>query len=213
MSTIRDELAAVLPTNPDEWRAITLWQPWASLIAEGVKWIETRPRRCNWRGWVMIHAAKRVPYPERGPMFVGDYHVAQDGTWLHGPGVAAPMPFGAVVAVARLTDCLPMTGWADLGDSECIVVHDDALDHAIPEDTHINGPQAETGSLVPDGAHLIRDISDQRPYGDFAPGRYGLLLAEVHKLTQPVPATGSQAVPWRVDQDLVDRVLAQVDAS
>ncbi len=43
-------------------RAITLWQPWASLIAEGHKTIETRTHnrfRCLVGQRIAIHAAKR----------------------------------------------------------------------------------------------------------------------------------------------------------
>src|SRR5690606_3543447 len=131
--------------TPDEWRAITLWQPWASLIAEGVKWIETRPRRCNWQGWTMIHAAQRVP---DHLSWVGEWSVHSDLRLMedgacremrrtgavdhHGQlvadryerGLAHPLPLGAVVAVARLTDCLPMVDtWPhhyDAHDSRCI---------------------------------------------------------------------------------------------
>lgn len=41
-------------------KAITLWQPWASLIADGRKTIETRPRPWRHTGWVAIHAGKQV---------------------------------------------------------------------------------------------------------------------------------------------------------
>lgn len=37
--------------------AITLWQPWATLIALGAKTIETRSWNCYWRGPIAIHAA------------------------------------------------------------------------------------------------------------------------------------------------------------
>lgn len=41
-------------------KAITLWQPWASLIADGRKKIETRPRPWNYVGPVAIHAGLHV---------------------------------------------------------------------------------------------------------------------------------------------------------
>ena len=45
-------------------KAITLHQPWASLIAEGVKTIETRswaPPAALWGERIAIHAATRKP--------------------------------------------------------------------------------------------------------------------------------------------------------
>ena len=40
-------------------KAITLYEPWASLMAIGAKRNETRPRRINHRGDIAIHAAKK----------------------------------------------------------------------------------------------------------------------------------------------------------
>ena len=40
-------------------KAITLWQPWASLLAGGPKVYETRSWKTNHRGWIAIHAAAR----------------------------------------------------------------------------------------------------------------------------------------------------------
>ena len=41
-------------------KAITLWQPWASLMAHGLKKNDTRHWRTSYRGPLLIHAAKKV---------------------------------------------------------------------------------------------------------------------------------------------------------
>ena len=41
-------------------KALSLWQPWASLIAAGVKRFETRHWETRHRGPIAIHAAKRL---------------------------------------------------------------------------------------------------------------------------------------------------------
>ena len=41
-------------------KALTLRQPWATLVASGAKKIETRSWHTNYRGPLAIHAAKRV---------------------------------------------------------------------------------------------------------------------------------------------------------
>lgn len=40
-------------------KALSLWQPWTTLIAKGVKLYETRSWSTSYRGPLLIHAAKR----------------------------------------------------------------------------------------------------------------------------------------------------------
>lgn len=42
-------------------KALTLTQPWASLVANEAKLIETRSWSTTWRGEILIHAAKNYP--------------------------------------------------------------------------------------------------------------------------------------------------------
>lgn len=70
-------------------KAISLWQPWASLIADGRKTIETRPRPWNHKGLVAIHAAKHVD-------------VAACLQFGYDPDT---IPRGAVVAIAQMDGC------------------------------------------------------------------------------------------------------------
>ncbi len=63
-------------------KAISLHQPWANLIAEGKKTIETRFRRTKYRGDLVICSTKA---PEEG-----------EG------------PFGCALCVVELYDCRPM---------------------------------------------------------------------------------------------------------
>lgn len=77
-------------------RCISLWQPWASAVALGLKRIETRHWSTNYTGKLAIHAAKRWTGDERdtAAMFAGLYDLR----------LAAP-PLGAIVATARLVRC------------------------------------------------------------------------------------------------------------
>ena len=47
--------------NIDNMKAITVIQPWASLLAEGAKLYETRSWKTNYRGEILIHAGKKDP--------------------------------------------------------------------------------------------------------------------------------------------------------
>ncbi|MGW2109517.1 hypothetical protein [Streptomyces sp. NPDC001948] len=133
-----------------DWiRGITIRQPWATCILAG-KRTENRPANWPWRGWVLLHAGKAKPDPAllRDPLVA----TAIRGRELHR---------GAVIGVARLTDCHP-----DQGPERC------------------SSPWAQ------------RDV-------------HHLVLADVHELPLPVPATG--ALPaWKPTQDLVDHVLQQL---
>lgn len=77
-------------------KAISLHQPWASLVAMGLKRVETRSWPTRHRGWIAIHAAKRWSRSQR---------VASVGFLGSDPDI----PLGAVVAIARVSDCVLMT--------------------------------------------------------------------------------------------------------
>jgi hypothetical protein len=81
-------------------RVLSLWQPWASLMAIGVKSVETRSFDCRWRGWTFVHAARANTSLIRTA-------TAQALDFLGGYGLPAlpdPLPFGAIVAVGRVVD-------------------------------------------------------------------------------------------------------------
>jgi hypothetical protein len=79
--------------NYSEIRLLSLHQPWASLIAAGIKQIETRHWQTPYRGLIAIHAAKRR-IDDNGLKLLSNV-----ATNLH------TLPLGAIVAVATLTDC------------------------------------------------------------------------------------------------------------
>ena len=47
-------------------KVLTLKQPWATLVAEGIKKYEFRSWKTNYRGTVLIHAGARVDKKEMG---------------------------------------------------------------------------------------------------------------------------------------------------
>lgn len=175
--------------------ALPMHQPWASLAAAGVKTIETRPRRSNIRGTIGVFACQGVPN------YVYDLLDSKAGRVLvhlcqrHLPGFdptrrGLGLPLGQVIALVDQYDSVPMTTHCNLGDPECLVVGDGTLDHCIPSDAD---QSASWGSgAVPDGAFLIRDVSDQLPFGDFRPGRHGWLWRNAAPLADPITLRGHQ---------------------
>ncbi len=84
--------------------ALSLTQPWASLMAFGVKRYETRSWGSRFRGALAIHASKRFPEWARSICLDEPFVSA-----LHGAGfrfmTCDEFPLGAIVAVGRLADC------------------------------------------------------------------------------------------------------------
>lgn len=77
-------------------KAITIHQPWASLIAHGYKRFETRGWRTNYRGPIAIHASKK-----RDMEFIWELKNKYPEIWKAIP----TFPTGAIVAVAELVEC------------------------------------------------------------------------------------------------------------
>lgn len=90
-------------------KALTLWQPWATLIAAGLKRYETRDWPTRYRGPLAIHAGRRCAELE----VCGEIWDALPASYRLKFGQLLPwidwLPRGAVVAVAELTHCYRMS--------------------------------------------------------------------------------------------------------
>lgn len=170
-------------------KAISLWQPWASLIACGAKPFETRhwapPRELIGQP-IAIHAAKKID--KGAAQFAQElmYGQHKDGGFeladkLHATFSKVPdrlmgcfgqalMPIGCVVAIVRLDAAFQL------------------------------GDKAE-GTAVPAASVVRRLMSRQMPdcftiryddFGDYAPGRWAWLLRDVKPLNPPSEVKGHQ---------------------
>lgn len=163
-------------------KVLTLHQPWASLVACGVKTIETRSWSTRYRGPLAIHAAAWA-----WDATDGNRHLVQALFDPERPGVyrnpaTPPVPRGAIVATCTLVDVVPMT----------------EARHYPPGGSDYMGPHLLLNGLSNklwcwDGTGAC-DVEDQRPYGDFRPGRYAWLLAGITPLAEPVPFKGGQGL-------------------
>ena len=159
-------------------KALTLHQPWATLIAAGVKTTETRswgPPRSLIGHRIALHAGKQLIKSQSG---------LGAGTWemmntLYGPDWSELIPRGMVVATARLADARRVV----------------ALD-------------LETGRARLSGSPARTVLAD--PYGDFSPGRWLWLLADVQPCNPPAPARGAQGLwNWEPQEDEEKQASAQ----
>ncbi|CAB4223408.1 hypothetical protein UFOVP1670_42 [uncultured Caudovirales phage] len=84
--------------------AITLTEPWATLMAIGAKKNETRSKRTHFRGWLAIHAGKAFPINARA--LCVDYPFA-DVLGHDAVELMRGSTLGKVLAVVRVIDCVP----------------------------------------------------------------------------------------------------------
>ncbi|WP_413175404.1 ASCH domain-containing protein [Anabaena azotica] len=87
-------------------KALSLWQPWASLIAIKAKSIETRSWYTSYRGELLICAAKTMNTPYR------DYYYSLPVIPMLSESDPVPfedLPRGKAVAKVRLVNCVKIT--------------------------------------------------------------------------------------------------------
>src|ERR1019366_1397692 len=80
-------------------RALSLYQPWASLLALGYKRLETRSWSTSYRGPIAVHASKRrLPLYWFGELLplLRELHLDP-----------ASLPYGAMLATGRLAEVYP----------------------------------------------------------------------------------------------------------
>lgn len=88
-------------------KALTIWQPWASLIAIGVKTVETRGWSTEYRGRLAIHAAGR-PMDSQTLAWAREELIRTCG-WDHDRAQLwlVTLELGHVVAIGDLVDVRP----------------------------------------------------------------------------------------------------------
>ena len=198
-----------------------LHQPWATLVALGVKGWETRPAPPNGpmrpdgvRGLpgLAIEPGERIAIvagakaPEDG-FEVGDWQVESWRDTPHVPclvragdtsgrGGARDLPLGAVVCTVEVAEALPVVG--DYDDVSSAYEGPAAVE--ITPNGHLIRYPAWAGALDDDDDPQYGDpdaccmnITDQLPYGDWWPGRWAWRLTDVER-TEPIPVKGRQGV-------------------
>lgn len=83
--------------------ALSINQPWAWLIAAGLKDIENRDWRTDFRGEFLIHAGLRTDRDCHGSL-IGGHHPVTGDTWCGQHG--NPYPTGGMVGIAEVVDCV-----------------------------------------------------------------------------------------------------------
>lgn len=159
-------------------KALTLTQPWATLVAIGAKRIETRSWQTAYRGPLAIHAAKGFPKWARDTCTDENFwevlmapHLDWERTWLNIP--KSLLPLGCVIATCQLIACKFITS---------------AMSPGTPEE------MALRSSITP-------PPEPERSFGDYETGRYAWILEDVQMLQKPIPAKGALSLwEWETGQ-------------
>ena len=86
-------------------KVLTVWQPWAQLLAAGYKHNETRSWRTNYRGEILIHASKK-PYSQTERLMTAKSRkLIRDTLGLGFIDWRQRIPTGVIIGKAKLTDC------------------------------------------------------------------------------------------------------------
>jgi hypothetical protein len=177
-------------------KALTVHQPWASLIARGIKTVETRSVRTRYRGRVAIHAGKSVATWQeldapnlaserwRIQAVLGALGVLEDGgrrwpsPWISPDAIhigwETPLPLGAIVATAQIVECVPIVN--DPTARNCVDVR--------PSSQPVIPALRLDDS---DGIEHITELGQQAPFGDFTAGRWAWLLDGIKPTTERCP--------------------------
>lgn len=159
-------------------KAISLWQPWATLVAVGAKHIETRSWGTRYRGPVAIHAARTTV----------QLNALRECPHFHAvlaSGVIG-FPLGEIIATAHLADV-----WRVERLERAHRNRNTELDSGIAETLRFWGHDEDT---IRRSLHRW-DLTDQeRAFGDYSAGRFGWLLDDVVKLDRPIPFRGKQGL-------------------
>ena len=152
-------------------KALSLWQPWATLIAIGAKQYETRSWATSYRGEMIIHAAK---HPDEAKA-LADAIYMKTATGGRIRETASEFERFAITAIyadegRQIGEFIPRL---PLGAGLCIVellgcYHTETLK-----------PQLSAQEIA---------------FGDYSPGRFAWKLRLVHRFQQPEPMRGAQGL-------------------
>ncbi len=153
-------------------KALTLWQPWASLVVMGEKCIETRCWSTKYRGELAIHSAAKLPPKWLGASSRTDPFCDEladvlnvrrprdDRSGHNVESAVRAMPYGVILCIVKLV--------------------------AIEETS----------------AMLRETLSNREYlFGNYEDGRYAWFLEMVEKFEKPIPVKGNRML-WNWKREL-----------
>lgn len=194
-------------------RAITLWEPWATLWAGGKKVHETRSWPTKHRGLLAVHAAARMP-DEAVRVVLNNFGLRRD-VWLSmtphmgwglangqanemqdfiatGPGVRITIPAPPIT----IKEYRSWSATARRLQERC---------------GRIVGVVNVADCIATESEEGIKAAKWDGRYGDWSPGRFAWKADAFWPLLEPIPAKGKQGF-WTVPQDIEEMIKKEFPA-
>lgn len=134
-------------------KAVSILQPWASLIAVGAKKVEIRSWKTDYRGPLAIHASKAFPKENRNLTAIIPELKGEE------------LYFGHIITVVNLVDCARVESWDEEREQALLVGNN--------RDYYIEGREFLFGNYTPDRyGWILENITPIEPIQ--AKGRLGL---------------------------------------
>lgn len=175
-------------------KALTIWQPWASLLACGAKQYETRSWATSYRGPIAIHAAA-IKVPQALKKFFPQWELDGHSDYLNrmkfldtmaksfGVDITEEfmdalneLPTGSVIATANLVGC------HGIGTIETKGI--------CTEFGYLGGRNVATWYPITEKERLL---------GDWSLGRYAWEFTDMKQIV-PIPAKGKQGL-WNWEEE------------
>lgn len=180
-------------------KALTLYQPWATLVAIGAKRIETRSWKTDYRGPLAIHVSKRTP---------AEFRKLYSFT--------APEPFRSAlmdilwkkepVKIGMFGQVMPATRYTDLVENlnpGCVIAV-----CTLVSCEQIDGRSDFLGWQK--GMRFWENSETERAFGDYTPGRWAWFLDKVKILPEAIPARGAMGL-WEFDSYTLSLATGKTD--
>lgn len=160
-------------------KALSLLQPWATLVVTGQKRIETRSKGTDYRGPLAIHASGQFPAWARNLSHEEPYfapclqaHRSPGLKMVNQVRYVEGLPLGAIVGLVEMVDCVPMGEHPEAGLLDIL--------ESLP------------------ACDVQQAFRRELAFGDYRPGRYMYLLSKPRYLPLPILARGALGL-WEVD--------------
>jgi len=166
-------------------KVLTLYQPYATLVAVGAKRIETRSWSTKYRGPLAIHVSKHKEIDHK-LWWSEPFATALEGTLVHiGPSEIS------ILGKTDFTTHQILTKNLHLG---CVIATCELVDIKETDDFWFdyikNHPQ--NGWKHPEKNWYF--TSNELAFGDFSSGRFLWFLDNVKLLPEPIPARGARGL-------------------
>lgn len=161
-----------------QYKVLTLWEPWATLVVHGIKKIETRPKPTTWtveKGSYLIHAAKKWAGEQNeictyfSSLLKSEYITDQIAEVI---SIFEHDKFalGHIIGAVDVVECIKIIS---IGDKPFL-------------DFEFDKSHSNVGVI-------LKEIKEpELSFGDYKKGRYAWILKNPRILKTPIPYKGGQ---------------------